>query len=319
MTLRHLKIFVAVAETGQMSKAAKLLYLTQPTVSQSIRELEEHYHTLLFERLSKRLYITEEGRRLLPLAREALSRFDYLEEQMLKSREKEHLQIGMTLTVGSCLIPELLHRLKERYPKTEAYTFVGNTKTIEEKLLSGELGVGIVEGQVESADLVSIPKMRDALVLACSARHPMAGKKRIALRELEGQRFVMREKGSGTRALFDAYLERERLSICNCLETDSVDIIRNAVLYDGCMAVVSERLLRTQAEKGEIYVFYREDGGWDRSFSLVYHKDKYMTSSMQALGELLASYEEPMDSDKRTAGVICDSGQVMRGMPPAYK
>ena len=68
MTIRHLRIFVAVAETGQMSRAARLLYLTQPTVSQAVRELEEHYHTLLFERLSKRLYITEEGKRLLALA-----------------------------------------------------------------------------------------------------------------------------------------------------------------------------------------------------------------------------------------------------------
>lgn len=304
MTVRHLRIFVAVAETGQMSRAARLLYLTQPTVSQAIRELEEHYHTLLFERLSKRLYITEEGKRLLALARELLSRFDYLEEQMLKSREREHLRIGMTLTVGSCLVPELLRQLKGRYPKTETYTFVGNTRTIEEKLLLGELGIGIVEGQVESGDLVSIPKMKDVLVLACAADHPMAGKGDMELGELEGQRFVMREKGSGTRALFDAYLEREGLSICNCLETDSVDIIRNAVLHDGCMAVVSERLLRPQIERGELYVFYREDRGWERSFSLVYHKDKYMTPSMQALGELLEQFGGEAGPYMEEAGVI---------------
>lgn len=304
MTVRHLRIFVAVAETGQMSRAARLLYLTQPTVSQAIRELEEHYHTLLFERLSKRLYITEEGKRLLALARELLSRFDYLEEQMLKSREREHLRIGMTLTVGSCLVPELLRQLKGRYPKTETYTFVGNTRTIEEKLLLGELGIGIVEGQVESGDLVSIPKMKDVLVLACAADHPMAGKGHMELGELEGQRFVMREKGSGTRALFDAYLEREGLSICNCLETDSVDIIRNAVLHDGCMAVVSERLLRPQIERGELYVFYREDRGWERSFSLVYHKDKYMTPSMQALGELLEQFGGEAGPYMEEAGVI---------------
>lgn len=304
MTIRHLRIFVAVAETGQMSRAARLLYLTQPTVSQAIRELEEHYRTLLFERLSKRLYITEEGKRLLALARELLSRFDYLEEQMLKSREREHLRIGMTLTVGSCLVPELLRKLKGRYPKTETYTFVGNTRTIEEKLLLGELGIGIVEGQVESGDLVSIPKMKDVLVLACAADHPMAGKGDMELGELEGQRFVMREKGSGTRALFDAYLEREGLSICNCLETDSVDIIRNAVLHDGCMAVVSERLLRPQIERGELYVFYREDRGWERSFSLVYHKDKYMTPSMQALGELLEQFGGEAGPYMEEAGVI---------------
>lgn len=304
MTIRHLKIFVAVADTGQMSKAARLLYLSQPTVSQAIRELEEHYHVLLFERLSKRLYITEEGKRLLSHAREVLARFDHLEEQMLEPYEWEHLRMGMTLTVGNCLIPQLLRDLKGRFPKTDLYTFVGNTRTLEEMLLGGELGVGIVEGVVASPDLISIPKMKDVLVLACAASHPLAGRSSIAFQELEGQRFVMRERGSGTRALFDLYLERKGLSICNCLETDSVEIIRNAILYDGCMAVVSERLLEQQIKGGEIYVFYLEGKGWERAFSLVYHQDKYVTPTMQALGSILEEYGRAEASGFGGAGVL---------------
>ena len=108
MTIRHLKIFLTVAETGKMSLAAKQLYLTQPTISQAIRELEEHYNTRLFDRLSKRLYITEEGKHLMDLAQIAVRAFDELEHQMQSEAKIEHFRIGATVTVGSCLLPSLL-------------------------------------------------------------------------------------------------------------------------------------------------------------------------------------------------------------------
>ena len=82
MTIRHLKIFLQVADTGKMSAAAKNLFMTQPSVSQAIRELEEHYHTLLFERLSNKLYITESGKQLYTYAKMTVEQFDFLEEKM---------------------------------------------------------------------------------------------------------------------------------------------------------------------------------------------------------------------------------------------
>ena len=88
MTVRHLKIFIAVADTGKMSQAAEQLYISQPTVSQAIRELEEHYHVQLFERYAKKLYITEAGRHLLGLARVAVEQFDRLEEEMSGDSDK---------------------------------------------------------------------------------------------------------------------------------------------------------------------------------------------------------------------------------------
>ena len=86
MTLRHLKIFIAVAETKSMSAAARRCFITQPTVSQTIHELEEHYHTILFERLSRKLYITEAGKNLLSHARQVIDQFEQLEQSMASSR-----------------------------------------------------------------------------------------------------------------------------------------------------------------------------------------------------------------------------------------
>ena len=93
MTIRHLRIFVMVADCGTMSLAAEKMFLSQPTVSQAIRELEEHYGGLLFERLSKHLYITDLGEKLLGYAREVLRQFEYLEEQMLSKRQMKLLNL----------------------------------------------------------------------------------------------------------------------------------------------------------------------------------------------------------------------------------
>ena len=174
MTIRHLKIFIAVAETGKMSLAAKKLYLAQPTISQAIHELEAHYHTQLFDRLSKRLYITETGRELLDLARNAVRAFDDLELHMENHTRTEHFRIGATVTVGSCLLPSLLEDFRQKRPQADTFSFIGNTAMIEEKLLKSELDAGIVEGVIKSPDLISIPMVEDYLVLACGKDHPFA-------------------------------------------------------------------------------------------------------------------------------------------------
>lgn len=302
MTIRHLKIFIAVAETGKMSSAAEKLYLSQPTVSQAIRELEEHYHILLFERLSKRLYITVEGKQLLTYARQVVEQFDALEEKMIDAGGRERLRIGVTLTIGSCIMPTLIRRFEEKCPMTDLYTCVGNTKSIEEKLLEAELDVAVVEGMVRSAELVSSPVVKDCLVLACGRQHPLAAKRELTAEDLRGQKFVMRKSGSGTRMLLENYLAKRGISIDIKIEADCIEMIQSAIVENGCLAVVSVRLLEHAVRKGKVCIFYNESGEWDRTFKLVYHKNKHVTLSMKSLGSMLADYEEPVFKERM--GVI---------------
>lgn len=307
MTIRHLKIFITVVETGKMSLAAERLFLSQPTVSQAVRELEEHYHILLFERLSKKLFITEAGKQLLSYARQAVEQFDLVEERMLEEDGKQRLRLGVTLTVGSCLLTDLLRRMEEECPLTDLYAYVGNTRMIEERLLGAELDIAIVEGRVKRRELVSIPMVSDVLVLACAASHPMAGKREITPEMLTAQTFVMREPGSGTRALFEAYMERKGLAVQSAIETDSIDIIKNAILKTGYMAVVSERLLEHEIKMGLVYAFYSKARAWGRSFHLVYHKDKYKTTAMEILEKMLPDYERKEQKTERKYGEILDA------------
>ena len=293
MTIRHLKIFVAVAETGKMSLAAQKLYLTKPTVSQAIRELEAHYETLLFERLSKRLYITESGQHLLQMAKSAVHSFDELERQMQSETKTEHFRIGATVTIGSCMLPALLDDFQKLRPQTDTFSYIRNTQAVEEKLLRSELDVGIVEGIIKSPDLVSLPLVEDYLVLACSARHPFASRNTFSPSDLEGLDFVMREYGSGTRALFEDYLRRNHITIHERVEAPFPEAMKHAILVNGCLAVISVRLIEDEIRKGTIHMLQDPENIWNRTFKLVYHKDKFISESILALKELLGRYKKP--------------------------
>ena len=139
MTIRHLKIFIAVAKCSSMNTAARELYLSQPTISQAIRELEEYYGTRLFDRLSRRLHITPAGQELLDNAYQVVGQFEQMEKTMQKSYKKNIIRIGSTITIGSCLISHVLNDFSQAMPDTETYTFIGNTHTVEDKLLRSEL------------------------------------------------------------------------------------------------------------------------------------------------------------------------------------
>ena len=244
MTIRHLKNFIAVAETGKMSLAAQKLYLTQPTVSQAVRELEEHYETRLFERLSKRLYITEPGQHLLKMAKAAVHSFDEMELQMQSETKTEHFRIGATVTIGSCMLPGLLEDFQKLRPQTDTFSYIRNTQAVEEKLLRSELDVGIVEGVIKSPDLVSLPLVDDYLVLACSADHPFASRNTFSPSDLEGLDFVMREYGSGTRALFEDYLRQNHISIHERVEAPFPEAMKHAILVKplpGCHIRTADR------------------------------------------------------------------------------
>lgn len=274
-----------------MSTAASKLFISQPTVSQAIRELEEHYGGLLFDRLSKKLYITAKGKRLLSYARDVLKKFDDMEEMMLQSNYVEKIRIGATNTVGNCILSEVIRSFSDINSNIEVYSYVSNTTNVEEKLLKSELDIGIVEGKVKSPDLISIPEANDFLVLICSMKHAFTKKKIIRLEELQCENFAMREEGSGTRELFERYMSEKGIPIRIASESNSSDTIKKAVIDNQCLAVISIRLVEEEIKSGKIHVIQNKDGEWDRFFSVVYHKNKVITDEMKSLIDVVKNYK----------------------------
>lgn len=287
MTLRHLKLFIEVADSGKMSLAAAKYYISQPTVSQAIRELEEYYHVLLFERLSKKLYITEEGRKLLSYARQVVQSFDELEERMFDRYHTHTLRIGATITVADSLITEIVSNMVLASPDTHVNVYTNNTRNIESKLLKSELDIALVEGEVKSTDIIAIPCVEDELVLVFSPEHRFSKLQEISVDELIGENFIVREEGSGTRELFEQSMSMVKGRITIGWECNTPEVMKKAVINNLGVSVMSLRLVKEELESGLLCARTVEGCDWKRQFSLAYHKDKFITEDMKVVMNII--------------------------------
>lgn len=281
MTLRHLKIFVAVVDAGTMTAASKTLYMTQPSVSQAIRELESHYGAQFFDRISKRLYLTDQGTRFLSYARHILSLSDEMEMALAHPEAFGTLKVGATLTIGNALLPSIVHRFQSEFPKISLQLFVKNTDDIEQMIIGNTIDLGLVEGYVVSQDIVQTPLASDSLALVCGRSHPLYGRTDITERQLAQQRFIVREPGSGTRALFENAMRAQGLSWTPAWECSGSDIMTRAAAEGLGIAVLSERLIAREIASGTLWRLPSETLNLRRQFSIVYHKNKYFSDIAQ--------------------------------------
>ncbi len=291
MTIRHLRIFLEVSNLKSMSRAAENMHFSQSTISQAIKALEKHYNLMLFERLSKRLYITESGKKLQKYAKNVVEQFDKLQSVMSDEAGIEHIRFGATITCGCCILPQFLKDFGAKFSEVDIVSFIYNTHTVEENLLSGEIDVGLVEGIIKSKDLICTPVIDDHLVLAFNSNHEFSGKTSFSPSDLSGMDFVAREVGSGTRELFEQYLERHNINIHVTVEAPFPEAMRHAIINNNCLAVLSERLIEKDIANGKISILRLDSSEWNRSFNVVYHKDKYLSDSINYITELLSSYQ----------------------------
>ena len=221
-----------------------------------------------------------------------LRQFEQLEELMQNQGQSSTLKLGSTITVGTCLTPSIILKLQQKLPDLDVYSFVTNTRVIEQKLLCSDLDAAVVEGEIHSPELIVIPVIDDCLVLATGKKHPFYSRNRIHVQELNGQKFAVREYGSGTRQLFEDYAQRHELSIRTAWEANSPRTLLNAVLSNQILSVMSIRLMNHEIRHHSVQVFRNEAGEWNRKFKLVYHKNKFLTPAIYELEKILHSYEQ---------------------------
>lgn len=281
MTSRNLQIFVTVAELGKMTEAARVLYITQSSVSQAIASIEQEYGVVLFERLSRGIFLTEAGKELLAYARGYFSVKSDMEEFLLSQGERQTLKIGATITVGTCVISPLLLKLKAENRQLNAQVLVENTHALEGKLLKNEIDVALVEGKITNPELITRHAIDDKMVLICPNGHRFAGRSEVTAAELGDDPFILREKGSGTRTQFENEMANKHLPIRVSWTCCNSEAIKNAVADGHGISVVSERLVLDDAAAGRFFVCRITDLNLDRYFDVVYHKDKYISRPMQ--------------------------------------
>lgn len=280
MTLRHLKIFVTVCEKMNMTKASEVLFISQSAISQAISELEVHYDIKLFERLSRKLYLTEAGKRLLSYAVHMIKLNEELEMRMKDLNKAASIRIGASVTIGAYILPKLVIALKAVKPGADIRVYEENTKKIEKMLLADEIDVGLVEGEVSTSEVLSKAFMKDELILVCGEKHNFAGLKYIKANQLEGEKFIIREHGSGTRKTFESKMEENEISWQAAWTCNNTDTIKMAVKEGLGLAVISKHSCINELLSGELLEVPVKGISFERQFKIIYHKNKYLTETI---------------------------------------
>ena len=281
MTLRHFKIFMTVCDKMSMTAAAEDLFMSQSAVSQAIADLERHYSVRLFERLSRKLFLTKAGQKLQSYGRHIVNINTEVERDMKTLRHNGSIRIGASVTVGSYILPKIISSFGKSNPKADIEVFEDNTAVIENMILKDQIDIALVEGETTSSDVLSYEFMEDELVLICSTHHRFAGLNIIEPAELEAEKFIIREKGSGTRKTFEDKMLANNLKWKATWTCNNSDTIKMAVMENQGVAVISKRAVVNEIENGLLYQTSIKGIEFKRQFKIIYHRNKYLTQSIK--------------------------------------
>lgn len=286
MTIKHLRIFITVYQKESITKAAAILHLAQPSVSLAIKELEKYYNIHLFDRIGKRLYITEQGEKFYSYALHIISMFDEMEKDITTWNNKGVLKIGSSVTVGNFILPHIVSLFKKQHPNIEVQMYINNTKTIEQELINNKLDFAIVEGKSQFSQLHLEKLMEDPLCIICAKQHPLAKKNVITLKELESCSMILRERGSAVRETIEecmGYYQINHKVICESISTQA--IIRSVSQNLG-ISILPYLLVQEALEQNKIVQLNVSDFHLTRDFSIIYHTKKYLSPILTSFIEI---------------------------------
>ena len=278
---------MTVYQEESITRAAEKLHMTQPATSLAIREMEEYYHTKLFERSGRGIRVTSAGTRLYPSAARLLSLYDEMDAEMKNWDTSGRLRIGSSISIGSCILPQLINRFSKKYPELELYVQVDSSDVIEQNILENHLDFALIEGSVHSEKLNSSVFLDDELVPVCSRFHPLAGAEDIELDSLKKEHFLMREPNSGTRQLADSSFALKNFQIKPTWESTSTAALINAVSIGLGISILPKRMLEKQLRMHQIASFTIHDLDLKRHYSLIYHENKFVSPTMQEFFDML--------------------------------
>jgi DNA-binding transcriptional LysR family regulator len=291
LTLRHMNIFVAVCEENSITKAAQKLHIAQPAVSLAVKELEEHYDVKLFDRISKRLYLTEAGGKLLEYAAHIVSLFDDMEDNMRQWERSGKLKIGASITIGTHLMPRYVRDFYNCHPQSTIEVFIGSSDLIEKKILESELDFALIEGTVHSDRIVCSTFMKDRLAIICAPSNALCNSETVTMEQLLTQPLLLRESGSGTRELFDHILASFECTYAPSWESTSTEALINAVRNGLGVSVLPYMLVSEELENGSIIELKIENLHFDRGFHVIYHQNKLLTNMAKEFIEMCRNFD----------------------------
>lgn len=272
MTIRHLKVFVAVCECGGMTKAAEMMHLAQPAVSRTISDIEEYYNIILFNRISQRVVLTETGKEFLYRAKETVKIFDDFENFARSSVDKPNIHIGASLTIGKSYLPKIMRYIKDTYPNIKLHTTVNNAKEIQNGIIDGEIDFAIIENSLLLPNIKAEKFLTDSLSVVCGYDYDIPSS--VTVNELSKTDLLLRERGSSSRNHLETVFNLNGISCSPAMESISNQAIISAVIENFGVAVLPEALVRPYILKKKLREIELKGVKLLRQSYVISHKNK---------------------------------------------
>ena len=280
------KVFKTVVEKGGFSLAAQELHMTQSSVSQQIHTLEAYYGVKLFDRMYRKIIVTQAGAALYPYAIELERLYQETDKTMqaLKADIVGQLRIGCSMTVGEYFMPGILVSFSRMHPLVVTSMDVGNTEQITSMVIGGSISLGFIEGHYEPIDMLVDKQFAGDQLIVIAPIDSKLSLQPMSLAELMNARWVMREKDSGTRIIFEEYLstrglDPQKLNVV--LEMGSTQAVKEAVKAGMGIAAISRLTVENAIKYGELSVIPLEEGVIERKFTMIYCKERFQTCAVE--------------------------------------
>ena len=249
ITLKQLSVFTTTARLSGITKAAQALSMTQSAASQSLKELENILGHPLFTRFGRKLVINDHGQALLSKATQMLA----LQAQMQQPSTTELqgvLKVAASVTIGSYVMPQLLAKFITLHPQVEPKLIISNSEQVTDKLMAGQVHIGLIEAPISHQSLRLLPWRSDQLAIFCASDHLLAKQKKLSLKEMSQQRWILREHGSGTRSVFVNAMQQQGGVIKHSMDLARQEAIKQAVKANLGLGVLSVLSIQQELSLG---------------------------------------------------------------------
>jgi LysR family cyn operon transcriptional activator len=284
--LRHLQYFLKITDTGGFTGAAAALRVTQPTLSHQIKQLEREVGAPLFDRFGRRIRLTEPGRVLESYARRALKEIDSGLNALaeLDGLLRGKLALGVFRSFSSSLLPRVLAQYTRRYPGVRVAVRQLSLRDIERELVEGGLHMGIAYLPATSERVVTEPLFEVPLVLVANREHPLSGRRRVRVRELDGQPLVLLSEEYPLRRQIERSFARHRVNPNIVMEMNSNEAVLSTVRHGPLATILTARDV---SSAGNLRVVGLADRGLRRTAAIFWSRDSHQPGAARAMAQMV--------------------------------
>jgi DNA-binding transcriptional LysR family regulator len=287
-TLHQLQIFEAIAQHGSFTRAAEELFLTQPTVSQQMKQLTKAIGVPLYEQIGKRIYLTDAGKAVLEVGRDISQRFNDLEMTLanIKGLKQGNLKLA-AITTAKYFVPRILGTFRQRYPGINISLQIANRQQILDRLANNLDDLYFIGQPPEDLEINLRHFLDNPLVVIAPRNHPLAQEKLISLERLIEEPLIMRESGSGTRMAVESFFAENRLKMRVEMEIGSNEAIKQAIVGGLGLSILSRHSLTLEGPQGPLVVLDVEGFPIQKHWYVIYPRSKQLSIVAQTFLDYL--------------------------------